>query len=183
MIIDKDEVKEKKLGMFRDISRGAVFLYPTDTIYGLGCDASHDSSIRRLRQMKGNYDKPFSIIVPSKEWISHNCELSDEAKDWVDKLPGPYTLVLTLKHRKMFPDSLTGGLETVGVRIPDHWVKDFVEEYGAPIVTTSANKSGEMFMTNIDDLDHDIKSHANFIVYEGVKNGKPSRIIDLTVRK
>jgi tRNA threonylcarbamoyl adenosine modification protein (Sua5/YciO/YrdC/YwlC family) len=121
--------------------------------------------------------------VPSREWICHNCEVTDEIKEWIDKLPGSYTLVLTLKHKKMFPDSLTKGLDTIGVRIPDHWIKEFVEEYGAPIVTTSANKSGEMFMTCIEDLDHDIKSHVNFIVYEGVKNGKPSKIIDLTVKR
>lgn len=181
MIIDKDEVKEKKIWMFRDISKGSVFIYPTDTIYGLGCDSMHDSSINKLRHIKGNIDHPFSIIVPSKNWIKDNCEISENAYEWIDKLPGPYTLIFTLKNKKLFPESLTKGLDTVGVRIPDHWISEFVGEYGLPIVTTSANKAGEMFMTNTDDLDIDIKNSVHFIVYEGEKIGKPSKVVDLSV--
>lgn len=182
MIIDKDEVKEKKLGMFQDISRGSVFLYPTDTIYGLGCDATHESSVKRLRHIK-NCEKPFSVIVPSKDWIYKHCEVTDEIQDWIDKLPGSYTLILTLKNKKYFPEILTGGLDTVGVRIPDHWIREFVEEYGAPIVTTSANRFGELFMTNLDNLDVEIRQKLDFIVYEGEKDGKPSKIIDLSLKK
>jgi len=71
-------------------------------------------------------------------------------------------------------------LNTLGVRIPDHWFSNFVKEIDLPIVTTSVNKSKSDFMTSLDDLDEEIKSKVDFIVNEGVIEGKPSKIIDLT---
>ena len=77
-------------------------------------------------------------------------------------------------------ENVAPGKDTLGIRIPDHWFSNFVAEINMPIVTTSANKSNEDFMTSLDDLDSEIKSKVDFIVYEGEKKGKPSRIIDLT---
>ena len=74
-------------------------------------------------------------------------------------------------------------VDTIGIRIPNHWFTPFVEELGLPIVTTSANKVGRMFMTSIEDIDPEIKNNVDFIIYEGEKKGRPSNIVHLEKEK
>jgi tRNA threonylcarbamoyl adenosine modification protein (Sua5/YciO/YrdC/YwlC family) len=94
-------------------------------------------------------------------------------------LPGPYTLILKTK-KQCVAENVAPDLDTLGIRIPDHWFSNFVNEIDIPIVTTSVNKSSEDFMTSLDDLDSEIKSRVDFIVNEGEKKGNTSKIIDLT---
>ena len=67
----------------------------------------------------------------------------------------------------------------MGVRIPDHWFSQVVEALGFPIITTSANKTGQPFMTSLENLDSEMKMKVDFIIYEGEKKARPSKIIDL----
>ena len=169
---DKEKIKQL-------ILEGKVFIYPTDTIYGLGCDATNYDSVERVREIKMRRERPFSVIAPSKEWILRNCKVEGSE---LDILPGPYTLVVELRA-KCVAENVNLGLKTLGVRIPDHWFSKLVEELNIPVVTTSANISGEKYMTSIDDIDKRIKNAVDFIVYEGRKEGKPSKVIDLTSGK
>lgn len=166
---DKNRIKQLVL-------RGSVFIYPTDTIYGLGCDATDSESVQRIRIIKQREEKPFSVIVPSKDWILKNCVVK---QDDLTCLPGPYTLIAKIKQ-KCVAENVNLGLGTLGVRIPDHWFSQVVKETGTPVVTTSANISGQKFMTSIDNLDVKIGKKVDFIVYEGKKDGSPSKVIDLT---
>lgn len=179
-VLSKEEFENQK-DVIRTslIENHIVFIYPTDTIYGIGCNALDKESVEKIRNIKQRKENPFSVIAPSKEWIDENCVVNENAKDWVKRLPGPYTLVLKTK-KQCIAENVAPGLDTLGVRIPDHWFSNIVNEIDIPIVTTSVNKSNEDFMTSLDDLDSDIKSRVDFIVYEGVKKGQPSKIIDLT---
>ncbi|MDP6265596.1 MAG: L-threonylcarbamoyladenylate synthase [Candidatus Woesearchaeota archaeon] len=159
--------------------KSPIFIYPTDTIYGIGCNATNKEAVEKIRNIKLRKENPFSVIAPSKEWIDENCIVNENAKDWVKRLPGPYTLVLKTKNQCV-AENVAPKKDTLGVRIPDHWFSNFVTEINIPLVTTSANKSNEDFMTSLDDLDPEIKSKVDFIVDEGEKKCKPSRIIDLT---
>lgn len=161
------------------IREGSVFVYPTDTIYGLGCDATNGKAVMKVRQIKGREKKPFSVIAPSKSWIMENCLTK---KEDLERLPGPYTIILPLKSGCVDP-GVNLGLNTLGVRIPDHWFSQIVKKLGLPVVTTSANVSGQNFMTSIDNLDPGIKKSVDFVVYEGPKTGRPSKIIDLITGK
>ena len=166
----------------KKILQGKIFIYPTDTIYGLGCSALDRKAIKKIREMKQRPYTPFSVIAPSKKWIEETCYLSKEAKRWLKNLPGPYTLILKTKNSPVAPE-VNMGIETLGIRIPDHWISSFVEELGIPIITTSVNVTDEQFMTKIEDLDADvnseIKKRLDFVIYEGEKNGRPSRIVHL----
>ena len=71
-------------------------------------------------------------------------------------------------------------METLGIRIPEHWTSNIAKELNTPIVTTSANVTTKEFMTSIDNLDPTIKSKVDFIIYEGEIKGHPSTLIDLT---
>ena len=179
-VLSKEEFENQK-DVIRTslIENKTVFIYPTDTIYGIGCNATNKEAIEKIRDIKQRKTNPFSVIAPSKEWIEENCIVNDNAKDWVKRLPGPYTLVLKIKKQNV-AENVAPGLDTLGIRIPDHWFSNFVNEIDIPIVTTSANKSGNDCMTSLEDLDTDIKSRVDFIVYEGSKKGQSSKIIDLT---
>ncbi len=166
------------------IKKGAVFIYPTDTIYGIGCNALDQKAVDKVRQFKDRSTNPFSIIAPSKEWIVENCLLATkEAKEWLAKLPGPYTLILKLKNKNAIAKSVNQSDDTIGVRIPAHWIREIVQELGFPIVTTSANRAGKPFMTSLEDLDETIEEEVDFIIYEGEKKGHPSTIINLVEGK
>jgi len=139
-IYNRDEVAVNQNHILRRIKEGKIFIYPTDTIYGIGCDATNEESVQKIRELKGRYDNPFSIIAPSKDWITENCEVSGSVLKWLRKLPGPYTLILKLKTQGSLARSVNNGLDTIGIRMPKHWIHDFFSNLNIPIITTSANK-------------------------------------------
>ena len=178
-VIDREEFFHNQDEMIRHMKTGSVFVYPTDTVYGIGCNAMVDSAVKRIREIKNKFSRPFSVIAPSVEWIQENFVMTPETEEWLEKLPGPYTLILNIKTEGIVSEHVNNGLSTVGVRIPDHWISKAVSAIGYPIITTSANHVGEDYMTSIDDMDPGIKSKVDFIIYEGEKHGRASRIVHL----
>ena len=175
----KEEILGNKERFLKEIEKGAVFIHPTDTIYGIGCNAADKKCVEKIREMKKRQEMPFSIIAPSKNWIYSNCIVAGNAKEWIKKLPGPYTLILKLKNKKAIADNVNLGAETIGVRIPKHWISKLVQELNIPVVSTSANITGENFMTSLANMDSIIKRKVDFIIYEGEKKGKPSTLVKL----
>ncbi len=178
-ILTKSEFNLNRDELFQKILDGAVFVYPTDTIYGLGCNALIASAVKRVRQLKQRQDQPFSVIAPSKKWIYDNCDVKPDHFKWIEKLPGPYTLIFKLINKDAVVKEVIPGLDCLGVRIPNHWFSRVSTLLDIPIVTTSANVAGDNYMTSIDDLDERIKNHVDFIVHEGEKIGKPSTVLHL----
>lgn len=176
----KAEFEQKTDLMVDKILKGAIFIHPTDTIYGLGCDATNSEAVKKLREIKSKFKKPFSVIAPSKKWIRDNCEVDENTEQWISKLPGPYTLILKLKDKNAIAKEVNLDLDTIGVRIIDHWFQTAASESNKPIVTTSANHVGENFMTSLENLNSEIKSKTDFAFYEGEKVGKPSTIVNLS---
>jgi L-threonylcarbamoyladenylate synthase len=177
-LINQDEFNGRKIELSKKLLN-TVFIYPTDTIYGLGCNATNKDLINQVRELKGRYQRPFSVIAPSKKWILDNCEVDKNAQEWINKLPGPYTLILKVKHKNSVADNINPGLNTVGVRMPNNWFAKVVEDLDVPIITTSVNIVGEPFMTSLDDLDSNIKKGVNFIFYTGEISGTPSKLVFL----
>lgn len=181
-LITKEEVRFRREEIKERIIKGEILIYPTDTIYGIGCNATDHDSVEEVRTLKGRPKAPFSVIAPSTEWIRDNCEVDEEGEKWLNKLPGPYTLIFKCKEG-IVAKSINPGINTLGVRIPDHWFTRIAQETGIPIVTTSANVVGKPFMTSTEDLDPEIKKGVNLIIYEGEKKGNPSTIIDLSQKR
>ncbi|MEK6809921.1 MAG: L-threonylcarbamoyladenylate synthase [Nanoarchaeota archaeon] len=182
-VLTKTELQTRFAEIAERISKGAIFIYPTDTIYGIGCNALDEKAVAKIRKLKERPTNPFSIIIPSKEWVAENCMVTKEGKEWIAKLPGPYTLIFKLKNKNTIAKSVNAGEETIGVRIPSHWFSQVVLKLGFPIVTTSANLSGRSFMTSLEDVDQKIKEGVDFIIYEGEKKGRPSKIVNLVEGK
>ncbi len=181
-ILTREEVELGKNEIIDAMRRGLIFIYPTDTIYGLGCNATIPESVKKIRDLKERVANPFSVVAPSIEWIKENCIVSREPEMWENKLPGPCTLIFEIKSKKCVAPETNNGMKTLGVRIPKHWTTKIIQEAGVPFITTSVNKSGEDYMTSLENLDPDIKGSVDFIIYEGAKEGKPSTIVDLTGR-
>ena len=178
-IVTKEEFLLEKRKYLKLMEGGAVFLHPTDTIYGIGCDATSEKAVQRIRSIKHRSEMPFSVIAPSKRWIFENCDVSAEGEEWLERLPGPYTLIFKLKKESSVAAAVNLGSKTLGVRMPKHWIADVVRELGFPVVSTSANITGEPYMTSTEDLDGNIRQKVDFIIYEGEKQGRPSTIVKL----
>ena len=179
-VYNEDEFRQQEDLVLKSISEGAIYLHPTDTIYGIGCDATNSTAVKRIREAKQQREQPFSIIAPSKQWITKHCVMTKEAKQWLEKLPGPYTLILTLKSKSIVAPGVVPGKDTIGVRMPDHWIQDIALALNRPLITTSANLHGKAFMTSLEDMAPELGHKMDFALYEGRKEGKPSTIVDLT---
>ncbi len=158
--------------------KSSVFIYPTDTIYGIGCDATNADLVKRIRDIKQRQDQPFSVLVPTKEWIISHCQIAFFAKEYLNKIPGPYTLLLDCSAS--VANNLNPNGSVLGVRMIDSWFQDIVRELGFPIVTTSANRTGNPFMTSIADIDKVVFDGVDFIIDDGELQCTPSTIIDLS---
>ena len=136
----------------RDILDGKIFIYPTDTIYGVGCDATNKQSVEKIKQIKQrDRDKPLSIIAPSKEWIKENCIVDVDLDKY---LPGPYTIILKKKDKEFL--SNVSETDSLGIRIPDHKFTKEIQKSKIPFITTSVNLSGQPFITKISDISKEI---------------------------
>jgi len=175
-LIDKAYVEANKSEIIEAIRSGKIFIYPTDTIYGIGCNALLADVVNRIREIKHRDERPFSIIAPSKQWIVESCEVEADLLD--QYLPGPYTLIVGRKGGVVAKE-VNPIDDTLGVRIPDHWFTNLVEEVGIPFVTTSVNISGEPHMEKFEDLKTEIKDQVDYVVYEGEKRGQRSERITL----
>lgn len=158
------------------IKKGELFIYPTDTIYGIGCDATNDEAVQRVRSIKQRDTKPFSVIAPSLEWIEHHTLLDPSARKWLVKLPGPYTIILKRKGNTDLSPHVDPSNESIGVRIPAHWIRDIAAKLGRPIVTTSVNLSGQPACSTLEEF---TRFAVDFIIYEGPKYGPASTIVRL----
>ena len=162
------------------LKQGGVIAYPTDTIYGIGCDIFNRKGVRKIYQIKQRDPrKPFSFICADLSDVSNYAQVSNFAYKIMRRhLPGPYTFVL--EATRAVPDLLTTRQKTVGIRIPDNPIAlSIVRELGHPLVTTSANLSGDHVMNNPQDIDSELGRMLDMVVDGGILNGDPSTVISL----
>jgi len=178
-ILSKEEFLKRKKEMLVEIMAGKIFVYPTDTIYGIGCNALIGESVRRIREIKQRDEKPFSVIAPSKDWIRKKCFVDEKVEKWLGKLPGAYTLILELRENGAVSEEVCVGWEGLGVRLPDNWFASVIGEVGLPFVTTSVNLSGEKPCSEIGEIDKEILDKIDYVIDVGRLGGKPSRVVNL----
>ena len=124
------------------VIKGGIVAYPTDTVYGLGCDPMNSRAVRRVMAVKGKRKKPLPILVNSLAVADRIAVMGRPARALSSRFwPGPLTLVL--KPRVRFPNSLTLGQKTVAVRCPnDRAALRLIERCGGMLTGTSANVTG-----------------------------------------
>jgi tRNA threonylcarbamoyl adenosine modification protein (Sua5/YciO/YrdC/YwlC family) len=163
------------------LREGGVIIYPTDTVYGIGCDIFNKAALDRVRAIKNDPDiKLLSFICPSLKNISSYAKVSDYAyRNMKYLLPGPYTFILPAA--KQVPKKLWTKRNTVGIRIPDHNVAlKIVEELGNPIVSTSVtDRKGNVLIDPLE-IRSIFNNQVDLMLASGNLAGKPSSIIDLS---
>ena len=158
---------------------GKVVLLPTDTIYGLHGVATDGSVVARIAELKGREDdKPFIVLASS---IDQLAEIGIEAEvDLLRRLnniwPAPLTAILPLRQ----PIAASRGASSLAVRIPAlDWLRDLMTRTG-PLVSTSANRSGEPPVQSPSLLSSDLEERVDAVIDGGPRDGEPSAILDLT---
>ncbi len=163
------------------LETGGIIIYPTDTVYGIGCDATNPKAIEKVRKIKGIDDKPLSVMVGDFGVIEYYCVTGIWEDITLKKfLPGPYTFIL--KKQREIPASNT---DKLGVRIPENLFCQFLaQKFGRPIISTSANRTGEEAPTKFKDISKEVLDAVDFAIDQGeTKYQKHSMVFDLVDHK
>jgi tRNA threonylcarbamoyl adenosine modification protein (Sua5/YciO/YrdC/YwlC family) len=162
------------------LEAGEVIGYPTDTVYGLGCDMFNKKALNRLYQIKGmDREQRLAFVCRDMTEIARYAVMHDRVFKILRKyLPGPYCFILEATHD--VPRAIQGLRKTVGVRIPNHPVAlALVEGLGRPIVSSTAARHGEV--PHIDPRELDVEFQGLAMVLDcGPGGTDPTTVVDLT---
>jgi tRNA threonylcarbamoyl adenosine modification protein (Sua5/YciO/YrdC/YwlC family) len=162
------------------LDKGGIIAYPTDTTYGIGCSILNKRGIERIYLLKQREKKkPFSFICADLSEVTRYAKVSNFAfKTMKRLLPGPYTFVLDATN--IVPDLLITRQKTVGIRIPDnHICLAIVRELGHPVITTSANRSGEEPIGNPFLIEEQLDKELDIIIDGGILPADVSSVVSL----
>jgi tRNA threonylcarbamoyl adenosine modification protein (Sua5/YciO/YrdC/YwlC family) len=162
------------------LERGGVIAYPTDTTYGIGCSIMNKKGIERIYSIKQREKKkPFSFICSDLSDIARYAKVSNyQYKILKRLLPGAYTFVLPASST--VPDLLVTKQKTVGIRIPDNILcLAIVRQLGHPIITTSANRSGEEPIGDPLSVDRELGKQLDLVVDGGILSATVSSVVSL----
>ena len=163
---------------------GGVIIYPTDTVYGLGCDLMNKSAIERVYKIKKMpKGKPLSFICPDLKNIADYAQVSNTAYKLMKRLiPGPYTFILpatTLVPRQIVPNR-----RTVGIRVPDNEIcLALVNALGSPLISTSVPQEKNEILSDPVSLEKHLGDKVDLIIDGGVLASELSTVIDFTGRE
>jgi len=163
------------------LKKGGIIAYPTDTIYGIGCDLMNKSSIEKIYQIKKMPPyKPLSFICSDIKEISVYAHVSNKAYRIIKQLtPGPYTFIL--EATKVVPKILLTKRRTVGIRIADNNICNaIIKELGNPIISTSASVHKDEILSSPFEIQEKFGKNLDIVVDGGTLISEPSTIIDLT---
>jgi tRNA threonylcarbamoyl adenosine modification protein (Sua5/YciO/YrdC/YwlC family) len=163
------------------LANGGLIVYPTDSVYGLGCDLLNKNAVEKIYRIKGNDKrKLLSFICQDLKGISEYAYVSNVAYKFMRHLlPGPYTFILSAT--KQVPKILLEKRKTVGIRVPDNAVcQGLLSEFGRPIISTSACLPDQEFLSDPDQIASTFENLADLFLDSGSGGLEPSTVIDFT---
>ena len=182
LYFDSDYPAEKLVNIAVDIlKKDGVICYPTDTVYGIGCDIHSRKAIEKIYLLKNfKKNKPLSFICRDLGQIAQYAKVSNNAYKILKKLlPGPYTFILNAA--KLTPKVLMHPRKTVGIRVPDNNIcLSIVEKLGNPIVNTSASSGEDDIISDPGYINERFGHGLDSIIDRGLLSAAYSSIIDLT---
>ncbi len=167
------------------LKRGGIIIYPTDTVYGMGCDISNQKAIERICKLRG--------INPAKANLSFVCYDLSHISDYIKPidtstyrvikkaLPGPFTFIFNANNN--VPKLLSSNKKTVGIRVPDNAIaRCIVKELGHPILSTSIHDDDEIMEYSTDpELIHEkYEDRVDLVIDGGYGDNEPSTVVDCT---
>ncbi len=182
LTIHPDNPQGRHLKAAADIlGAGGLIIYPTDSVYGLGCDLFDKKAVEKIYQIKGNDKrKLLSFICPDLKGIAQFAYVSNAAyKIMRHLLPGPYTFILAATRE--VPKILLEKRKTVGIRVPDNTAcQILLSEFGRPVISPSACLPGQDFLADPDEIAATCARTVALFLDAGPGGLEPSTIIDLT---
>lgn len=162
------------------IEAGEAVVYPTETVYGLGADATDPEAVDRVYEIKNRpYDKPLSVAFADINHARQYTEPTDrELAFMTEFLPGPVTVIVD--RNPELPDMLTDGEPRVGVRIPANEIALELCRAAGPITATSANRSGEPSVRQPADLPESVRQAVGAVIEAGETAGTESTVVDVS---
>jgi tRNA threonylcarbamoyl adenosine modification protein (Sua5/YciO/YrdC/YwlC family) len=163
------------------LNDGGLIIYPTDSVYGLGCDLMNKKAVEKIYQIKGNDKrKLLSFICPDLKGIAEYAYISNPAyKIMRHLLPGPFTFILTAT--KQVPRILLETRKTVGIRVPDNVAcQGLLSAFGRPIISTSACLPNQEYISDPDELAETFARTVDLFLDSGPGDIELSTIVDLT---
>jgi L-threonylcarbamoyladenylate synthase len=167
------------------LRKGGIILYPTDTIWGIGCDATNAEAVKRVYDIKQREDsKSMLVLLENPNLIlSYIEEMPEVAWDLIEFAEKPTTIIYD--RAKNLAKNLIAEDGSIGIRITkEAFTQQLIQRFRKPLVSTSANISGQPSPQNFDSISDEIKSKVDYIVnyrQEEVSNPAPSGIIKLGV--
>jgi tRNA threonylcarbamoyl adenosine modification protein (Sua5/YciO/YrdC/YwlC family) len=167
------------------LEAGGIIIYPTDTVYAMGCDVRANKSIEKIARLKGlNPDNPdLSLIFHDMSQLSEYTVIRDNNifKLLKRNLPGPFTFIV--KANNQIPKMFKNMKKTVGIRIPgNNIILDIVRELGRPVITTSIHDQDEIleYITDPELIHEKYRDFADIVIDGGYGRNEASTIIDCT---
>jgi tRNA threonylcarbamoyl adenosine modification protein (Sua5/YciO/YrdC/YwlC family) len=160
---------------------GGLICYPTDTVYGIGCDIFNKSSIEAIHRIKGkSYASPLSFICPHLRGIAEYAYISNQAYKVMRRLlPGPYTFILPAT--RIVPKIMMRKRKTVGIRVPDNRIcQMLLTAFGKPIVSTSTSTADGEIVHQPDEIFSFFNSQLDLFLDSGPLGFQTSTVIDFT---
>jgi L-threonylcarbamoyladenylate synthase len=174
---------EDILSALKALNQGGIILYPTDTIWGIGCDATNEEAVKRVYDIKQRKDAKSMLILldNADNLVDYVEDVPDIAYNLIDITNKPLTIIYP--GAKNVAKSLIAEDGSIGIRIvDDEFCRQLIRKLGKPIVSTSANISGNPWPPNYSKVDKKIIRAMDYIVswkQHEVKRGTPSGIIKL----
>lgn len=176
--INLDKISSQEIGLIVDfLKRGKTIAYPTDTIYGLGCQATDKKAIEKIYCLKKREKKkPLLVLISDFKMLSRYFKVDRKQLAYLRKIwPGKISVILNKKSA--LPSNISTGLASAAVRLPkSEFLTKMIKELGEPIVSTSLNRSGEKPFCRVDNL---ASIKPDLVIDAGIIKSKPSRLIDL----
>lgn len=177
--------QRKMTKIVESLRAGGLVIYPTDTVYGLGCDFSNQKAIEKIYRIKQVNPKKHNlsfICSDLSQVASYSRQISNSHFKLMKRLlPGPYTFIMEANNQ--VPRILSSKKREVGIRIPNHRVPlQLVEELGNPIITTSVKDDDEIieYTTDPELIYEDFRDLVDVVIDSGFGKNTPSTVINLT---
>ena len=184
-IITEHISEHKLMQAVNCLQKGGVIIYPTDTVYAIGCDIKNHKASERVKAMKETKRKEmnFSFVCNDLSQLSEYAAQIDTRTYKLMKraLPGPYTFILPAS--KQVPRIFDTKKKTIGIRVPDHAVAlALVQRLGNPILSTSLHDSNEIvdYMTDAELIEEKFRKLVDMVIDSGPCGNIPSTVIDCT---
>jgi tRNA threonylcarbamoyl adenosine modification protein (Sua5/YciO/YrdC/YwlC family) len=162
------------------LRQGGIVIYPTDTVYGLGCALSNKKGIERIYSIKRqNRKQPLSFICADLKDISSYAQVSDPAyKTMKHYLPGPYTFIL--EASRLVPKIILPKRKTTGIRVPDNAIcLALVRELGEPVINSSVKNDSDEFISDPRIIEEKFRNQVDLVIDGGILAPEPSSVISL----